>query len=411
MRLRHSVAAGLADSALASLATFLIGLFATKQLSLSALGIYGLAFSAFVFAASVPALLVFTPAEIALLRTSPAKQLGSLPHSLRLAFWPAIGAAVLAGGVVLLVERGTSGVVPILVGGFVASIVSPMQDHVRRMLHQVNRNIAAAEVSLAQVSVAGLVILGLSHAGIDKAWIPFAALAAANIVSGGLGLVLAARGWERPDPPLFHALHLTRVGGWLLMSGSLDLAGGFVALTILSAVAGSDTVGRYEATRVLSQPLYVLASGLLAVVNPRAMRAAQGRERHEARRYTLVYLGSFGLCGLAYLLVAGIQWPHNPLVKYFPNAYVTRGLIAAMIVMQIVVYGNNIMKSQVVAIGRQQVLARVGVLTTAANIGLVALLAGVVGAFSIPLASVTVTTAVVLVCVSQLRRWYAAPSG
>lgn len=407
MRFRTSLAAGLIDSAVASLATFVIGLFAARHLTLDELGIYGLSFAGFIFAGSVPALLVFTPVEVELLGEPPAQQVGALPRSLRYGLVSAISAAAVASGVVLLLERSNlSASLPIIVGAFAAAVLSPLQDHVRRMLHQVNWNWAAAVMSVTQLAVAGSTLIVLNVAGVPTAWLPFGALATANLVSGTVGLVLASRRWERPSRDLLDPRSLSRVGVWLLFAGSMEQAAQFAGLTILTVVAGRSVVGNFEATRVLSQPMYVIATGLLSVVSPRVMAASKARDRHEAIRYSTAFLAVLGAVGVTYLVAAGVKWPGNPLVELFPNAYVSPGLMPAMILATLIGYGGIVLRQQVIAAGRQRVLARFSLVASIVYVVTMAALARPIEAFAVPTAFLVFNVLMVSVFVSLLRRWY-----
>ena len=71
--------------AFASLATFLMGAYAVRHLDAETLGAYGLFFSAFLLAALFPSQLVFVPAEVTILPADEARQLETIPRSIRLA--------------------------------------------------------------------------------------------------------------------------------------------------------------------------------------------------------------------------------------------------------------------------------------------------------------------------------------
>lgn len=406
-RFRVSLAAGLVDSGVASLATFVIGLFAARHLSLEELGIYGLAFSGFIFAASVPALLVFTPVEVELLGQRPERQIGTLPRALRLGIGPAVASSVFAGSIVLLLERSAvDESLPLIVGALVASVLSPLQDHIRRMFHQVSWNWSAAVMSITQLVVAVGALVAMSAAEVTTAWIPFGALALANLVSSALGLVLSARRWERPPEPLVDAGQVSVVGVWLLLSGSLEQGAQFFGLTIVTAVAGKAVVGNFEATRVLSQPMYVIATGVLSVVGPRVMHASKSADRHEAARYTSVYLAVLAVLGTAYLLVAGIEWPGNPLVTHFPNAYVTQGLMPAMIAATLVAYSGIVLRLQLIAAGRQRILASCSLAAAAIYLVATAVATEPIGAFAVPVSTLVSSSFTIGAFLLLLRRWY-----
>src|SRR4051812_20321627 len=87
---RRLMVAGLIDSSLSSLATFIIGVYAAHSLSPVLLGGYALAFAAFSLAAIIPDTSVFTPLEVLVVKHPRPERLGLLGHTLRTGFLPSL---------------------------------------------------------------------------------------------------------------------------------------------------------------------------------------------------------------------------------------------------------------------------------------------------------------------------------
>ena len=82
MTLRRSALWAVGDSALASMATFVIGLYVCAVLSLEELGAYGVMFvSTFVLASATVTQLFFTPVEVDLVERDPDAQLAAVARS------------------------------------------------------------------------------------------------------------------------------------------------------------------------------------------------------------------------------------------------------------------------------------------------------------------------------------------
>jgi hypothetical protein len=106
-----------------------------------------------------------------------------------------------------------------------------LQEHVRRVLHLAGMSWHAAVVSLVQVGGVLMALALLGSAETHVIWRPFGALTIGTVV---------ALGQVDVDPAA-------------------------------------------TAARIVGQPIFVLAVGLSAVLNPRAMEAGAGRDRAAAR--------------------------------------------------------------------------------------------------------------------------------
>lgn len=327
---------GVIDSGLSSLATFSVGLYAARELDASTLGAYALVFTAFGLAAIIPDQLVFSPLEIDAVRHPVASRLGLLRHGLVMGLLPALIPALclFAWPVFAPVGIPTDVIVALTVTGAASAFVSPLQDHVRRMLHIAGTSWLAAAVSVVQLVVAAATIGIFLHEALPPWWAPFSALALANVVSLAAGVWMARRkedGTALPVPRLRIA-DVYRSGRWLLVAGVLPNVAAFASSAIVGAVAGAATLGYAEGARVAGQPLLVLSAGLAATLGPRITGAAQQRDAAEARRVTRAYRAVILVAGVLYLAVAGASWRFNPLAWLLPKAYVVGGLVAATVV-------------------------------------------------------------------------------
>ena len=198
MRFRHSIPAGIADAAFASLASLAAGVYAARYLEASDLGVYSLFFSAFVMATLLPRQLVFLPSEVRALRSPGQQRLNIVAQSLRIGIGPALVASAIAAGAATLAATNSQATLvrPLALTMAGAAAISPLQAHVRRVLHLAGMSWRAAMVSIIQFGAVGGAIPLLVLAGVREQWIPFGSLVVANAVSLSLGLSLVKRGFR-----------------------------------------------------------------------------------------------------------------------------------------------------------------------------------------------------------------------
>jgi O-antigen/teichoic acid export membrane protein len=383
---RRAVPAGLLDAALASLASFIVTFYAARMLPAADLGTYALFFNAFTMAAVVPTQLLFSPAEIASLPYGGRRRLGLLDQSLRLGCLPAIGAALFGTLAAVVGSAGASGdvVLPLASTCVLCTAVSPVQDHVRRLLHFAGVSWRAATMSVTQLmTVVGSLLL-LTLLRIPTPWRPFGALLTANVVSLSVGLILAAE-WRNYEPLERMTLdRLFRFGRWLVLVGLTPALAWFLAGVLVTQLASAATLGYVEAARVVSQPLFVLMMGLSAVLVPRLMEAAAERRPDRARLASLLFKVVIVVGGVLYLLAVGFRWRLNPLPSMLPSAYVVQGVVPLMIVGQILQGVLQPPRAELTGAGWGRQLFRLSV-AASLPLCLVAATAGVTGVFAAPL--------------------------
>ena len=390
MRVRQHivVSAGMLDAGLASLASLAVGLFAARSLEPSVLGTYALVFTAFLLMTKIPAQLVFTPAEVIAIEQPPAQRLILLRQSLRLGLLPALGSAI-GVSVWMLFAPATvlsTHALPFTITAIVSAFVSPLQDHVRRMLHIGSASWWAAGVSALHLLFVVLALWSFTSAKVPVSWVPFMALAVANLSSMLFGLA-ASEGRKRHDHPpiVLRYRDLRRSGRWLVAVGLIPAVAGLAVAALVSRMIGSAALGYAEAARVVGQPPFVLSAGLSAVLGPRAVRAAREGQLEVARSISRTFVALMLLTGIPYFLVVSAPGWWNPLPRLIPNAYTMSGL-AALTVLAYIANGIALpFQFQMLGAKRERSLTEVEAVGNLVRIG-VAGAALPLGAFSVPLA-------------------------
>ena len=321
---------GVTDAALSSFATFLVGLFAARAFNPSELGAYALCFSAVFVAGIIPSQGYFVPAENLLVGLPQTDRLGALRSTIRRGGWTALVSGL---GVVGWLPFAPAAIVhdvlvPLTTTAMAAAFLSPVQDHVRRMLHLGGASLSAVAVSGVQIATVLTALVVCSAAGVPQWWAPFGALAFANGASTVAGMWLA--GAFRPQSHPVHPLgwgEVRRSGRWLAGMGLLEASTAFAAAAIVAHLASPAALGYAEAARLVAQPVTVAAWGLLAVLGPRSVRAGQTLEADQARRVSRTFISTIARVGIPSLAIFGPAWPGNPMTWLLPNAYVVPGLV------------------------------------------------------------------------------------
>ena len=324
MGLTRALPAGLLDAGSAALATFASGVYAANYYDRESgeLGVFALFFAIFLVAAIVPFKFAFLPGEVRLLSLPKAQQLGGFRLTL-----PAGVPVALAGSLVVLLalipagDAGSSLLIPLAVTTVIAAFLSPIQDHVRRVMHQAGRSWLAATTSIVQLTVA-LAAIGVAIAAdIDRSWVPFGALVVANTVSTTVGLALALRNSRPARGERYRLRSLGVSGRWLTGFGLLPVGATFVAASIVALIAGKDILGSAEAARVAGRPVLVFVAGVAAVMNPPSLIAGRDRNRAEGARLSGIASKVMLVFGAAMFLWMGFDWVGNPMVWLVEEAY------------------------------------------------------------------------------------------
>ncbi|MEZ5231335.1 MAG: hypothetical protein R2749_01290 [Acidimicrobiales bacterium] len=410
----RSLPAGLADVALGSATSFVIGIDAARNLDSVSLGLWGLIFSAYLLASVVPTEFLLVPFEAALVSQPSDRQLRSLPRTVAIAALVGVPASVLA---MTLAATFSDGVPDTVAGraallGVLLGVASPLQDHTRRLMHQAGWSNGAAMVSACQLAVALVAVVGLHAGGVQAIYIPPLALAVSNVGSLAFGLLAALRHAGTGRRGAINLYRATRMGGWLLGAGVADRATQFACLALLSLFLGNAGVGQYEATRVAAQPVLVFALGVLSVYRRPLMRGAQQRNVRGARRATLAYTGLIVAAAAGYALVASTSWPGNPLPRLTPGAFEQTGFLAAVLAATAITSVAMAPTTELVGSGWAKAYARQIVIQAAVLVGLCLLaLAAGAGVFAWPIALGVRGVLLLLALRRQTRRLYATAPG
>jgi O-antigen/teichoic acid export membrane protein len=237
------------------------------------------------------------------------------------------------------------------------------------------------------------------------ALMPFGSLALANAVSLTVALAIGQVYRQPRLPDRLRFWDLAREGRWLLAQAIIPSIAAFAVATIVTAIAGAEVLGFAEAARVVAQPILVFATGLTAVLAPRAMRAAMDIDVEAAQYARRLYLGSVGLAGIAYLAVASTAWPGNPMGYIVPAAYSVQGLVAATIAANLITAALYLDTNELLGARKAKELSLASIVLTPISI-LFAFTSGQIGAFAIPLGRAARNVVQIVWYRVMLRRHY-----
>ena len=386
MALRRELLAGLANSAFASLTTFVVGVYAARTFSAEVLGIFALFSSAFLFSAMVPNQAIWLPLEawsVSLKLEDRCKVVGG---SIRAAL-PFLLLAPVAPILFAYASSDPSGLYrdetrALAWTACAAATISPLQDHLRRMFFLCRRPWDAAISSFILFCTAVVALAAFPHLGVDETVQPLGALVAANIISTSYALV-RFRTWRRAvvEVEIPPRRELFRSGSWLLLSNCLLAGTTLVGFMLVGRLAGLAQLGYLEAARTVSQPVVVFAVGFSSALAPRTMEAVANRNTDSQEK--LIRLGS-RLClafGLLYALVAGWDHPLNPMSNLVPKAYVVPGLVVLLVAGSSLRGAIRPLVAALLAKGRTRPMAGVDLVASLLLV-LTCSLAGRIGAFS-----------------------------
>lgn len=380
-RLSRRLPGGMLDSGLSSLASFASGFLAVHYETTALLGAFALGLSALALSGALTSVLAFTATEAAVVRESaPEQRAASLHRSIPAGARLALGLAIVMAGATLLVpsQVDINQRVELALACIFVSTASPLQDHIRRMLHIGYDSWGAARVSLVQLLVV-LAMAGLAL-GLDlqsHSWVPFVALGVANCVSGLLGLLHVQRAAiHRQDRVVWPGSRASFIfGRELALSCLVTYGSAAAALGIVIAAAGSTDAGEAEGARVLAQPITVIAVGLASALGADLMKAAGSTDVNRLRRYVATILGLlFGLT-CAWTALTFRAWSWSPLPRLAPSAYVVPGLLLLTVPSEVIRYSSSFGVQIAQALDGLRNYAAVSVLSSLAGLVVVAVLA------------------------------------
>ncbi len=382
---QRQLAAGVIDAGLASLATFAAGLTGVTLLSDIDRGVYGVFFTAFFLGTVVVSELIMVPAQVVAVGLPSEKRLGVTRRSLLLGLAPGLIGVLAAVAAAALKGHLTSAevITALAVTTAITIVVSPMQDHVRALLHIADRSWRAVAVSSVQLTgvAAGIgLLVGLD---VERAWIPFGSLAMANILSLATALILA-RSPQVPEADAMTFRGLASSGKWLVIRAATPATLAFIAANIITELAGPIAYGYAEAARQVAQPITVLSVGLMAVLGPRAVRAGSEKDPAAGTRNRRMFVGFMLAASIAYGGLVGFDWVLNPMAILVPSAYVIGGLVIATVAANVLAAVFLIFGRELLGAGQARSLAVISLFASPA-LPLAALTAGSSEAFARPL--------------------------
>lgn len=397
--------AGMVDTGCASVATLVAGLYAGRRLDATTLGAYGVLALAF-FAATTLNSAIYQPAEVESVRLPVKQRTRILRRSLPLGL--ACGAViglVVPAVATLLFGQGVDGLAQLAVTAGLLMLVSPAQDHIRRAFYQAQVPRGAAAVSIVHLICTAVAVTGGLLLGLPDPLVPFGGLVIANVISGAIGLMLLGRRLSGSIDVDLRLRTLLRTGRWIAYTGSSFHLTGMLAAILVARLAGAETAGYAEAARQVAQPMIVFGLALSATIRTQAMEAVVERNEVRGRGIAKKFAAVMLTVGALWLLLVGLPWQGNPMFLLLPKAYAVPGLVAAMVVTQVIASCNYPVGSQLSAAKRNKQLAKIATVAYGARLA-VAATAGFTGPFAIPLGLGALTTLRSLGCRRELARMY-----
>lgn len=382
----HRIPAGITDAAFASLATFAAGLSAVTLFDDVGRGVYALFFTAFQLGVVLPWDLILIPAEVNAVSYPVIDRMRRAPDTLKLGLRMSIvgSLAILFAAFLAKDLTSTDVLVTLTLTAMITTVLSPLQDHMRRLLHISDQSWRAATMSIVQFSVVAISLTILWLVDAPVALMPFGSLVLANAISLTTGVIIGDVIHQERLPERLRFWDLAREGKWLLAQAIIPSAAHFAVAAVVAALAGAEVLGYGEAARVVAQPVLVFATGLTAVLAPRAMRAAMDVNIVAAQHARRLFLGLVGLAGMTYLAVAATDWVLNPMAYIVPAAYSVSWLVAAMVIANMTTAALYLDTNELLGARKAKELSVVSIVLSPILIG-VAFTAGQIGAFAIPL--------------------------
>jgi O-antigen/teichoic acid export membrane protein len=423
--MKTRIPAGLLDSGFTALGTFIINLYAIDQIgdldNPADLGVYGLFMAAFLFVAAVTTQVMFIPAEKVTLDLEPADRTGLAGAILVRGAPVSAGASLLVSLAALFAaSQGAAAevIVPLLTTAVLAGVVTPLQDHIRRLLHLAEHSWDAAVVSAVQLVAAVGWLIALATVAPNPLWVPFGAIGLSRLTSLVVGVGAAARITRGRDLMArgldrrlaYGALFVS--GRYLAATGALSTGNNLVVAAIITAFIGFDVLAYAEAARTVAQPVLVLANGLRSVTGPRSMESARDGDLKAARDIARTFYVLSGVLAVGYVVVAGFDWVLNPLRGLAEEAYVVGGLVIVTILANVlngVAFPNRF---ELIGADKERSLLGAEVTANGVQLGIATVMAVVagtsvtVGAMTRPVAFAGLGASRLLLYRRELRRHY-----
>jgi O-antigen/teichoic acid export membrane protein len=399
------LAPGLVDAGFGSLAGLTGSLYAARFFEIDQLGLFSVFFVMFQLLQLLPLRLLLVPAQVAALDLPVSQRSAMLSRSLPVGLIGGVVAIPFVWAVVVLAPGGARA--DYIAFGLTTStmiLLSPLQDHLRFMLHMSERSSAAAAVSAVQFVIAMTGLVGMHFLDVPPRWIPFLSLSIANAGSLVFGVAVARPRLDVEHWPGLRAL--IRSGRLLLPADLLTFAGLLGTSVLVARLASTDALGSAEAARVVASPILVAGTGLGQVLWPRIMSAARTSQDHELLRSARLLTALIVVITGGYVGLTGWSYPLNVMEIVVPAAYTVAGLAAFRTVVAAVSVLGNIPTSALLATEGNVTLLVAATCSFVTQLLTAAALAPAIGGHAVPAAQATgvvVAVAVMLRSVPALR--------
>lgn len=409
---RAALLAGVSDSAIASLATFVVAIYAVQQLMLDELAAYSMVFTTFVIVTAAAQYSLFIPYEVEIVGQDDARQLGEPLRALR-AVWPlllGLTPVCLIGAVVAGYVTGTGTSWQLAASASVTGILSPIQDHVRRIMHQVGRSNLSAQLSAthAVVAIAVLIVLSAGHLPVSKIAMPFIALTSGNIGSL-LFAMLITRAYRRSslDELRQPALSdLIATGKWMAVTGIVPLLSSLIVAAGISILSDPASVGYAETARVVAQPMMVLSAGLVAAHRRSALLVGVTKERADWIEIDRRYIRAFMPLAVIYMLAITYIRVTGPMNDILLKASHVPGLLIVTMLSAMAMAATGLRRISLMGAKQESSVAAVEVSANAVRIMLLGA-AATLGAMTIPIGLGLAAVMRIGAYCKIARRWWA----
>lgn len=372
---------GQLDAGFAALAGFIAAAFAVRNLTAEQLGIYALLFLAFGVASQIPTQLILSPAEVVIAHAPLDQRLGSLRWSLPRGTWIAALASVTvaAGALPLAGDVALASVTPLILTAVTFTLISPLQDHIRRVLHAAERSGQASVISAVNLIFTTAAAVALLR--VNPLWVPFGSMTVGNVISCCAALILVQTA-SRSTPS--KTKQLVSIGRYLLVVGLANSGGRYLAGTLVGAIAGPAALGYVEAARLVARPSEVSAMGVLAATGPRLVVSSASHDPEGVKRLSRTYYAAVLAVGIVYTVLVATPVAWGIPREVFPLAYEVGGLVLAILIAQLMISLTRPMQARLMGLRKEASLAVVEVVSQVGRL-LASLSAFWTGAFGIPI--------------------------
>jgi len=372
---------GVADTSLAAAGGFSVGLLALNTLDVDHLGAYSVLFAGYLAGTVIPRSFHFAPAEAA----AASARIGPVEMLLRSIRTGSPGLLVGAAVAVSLALLGGSSAATTMTLVAVAclSVISPIQDHARQLLHLSARTRSSVVASSIYCSVTvgcTMILWGDHTAELGRFfWILIAGNAASLVplVARFPGSSAGARDRDLSQIPARQRL-------WLLGGALTPMLVLFTSRSIVAGAAGYDEAGYAEAARTLLAPIAVVSAGLLSAFRNHVLidRIGVAGLKWRTLLRTLILAAALGWwLVLQYGPVSGVAR------SAAPAAYALSGMLLLTALSEALIANASVLEVSAMGRRRFRSIAATQLVVSLSRLALVYPLASSIGAYALPATS------------------------